>query len=201
MSTNTQYCSGRRNFLKGILPAGAMVCLGSNPILAKASGGEDPSEPSPEHKFLEKSDMDFQETFAFAYKIYMIPLLKKMAEDIGREKLIESLKSYATEVTFVQQTTEMWRSLLTSVFWTHVLTREIIEDSELNLKYNVTECLWAKTFREAEAGDIGFALFCYPDFARAIVADRKLTRTKTLMQGAEFCDFHFELDEKPDTIK
>ena len=194
VSTNTQYCSGRRNFLKGILPAGAMVCLGSSPILAKASSGENPSKSSPEHKFLEKSNMDFQETFAFAYKIYMIPLLKKMAVDIGPEKFIESLKSYATEVTFVQQTTEMWRSLLDSVFWTHVLTREIIEDSELNLKYNVTECLWAKTFREAEAGDIGFALFCYPDFARAIVTHRKLRRTQTLMQGAEYCDFYYDFE-------
>jgi hypothetical protein len=200
MQANTYFCSSRRDFLKGVFPVGAFFCLGCGPILAKTGGSETQAEPTPEHKFLEKTAMNYQETFDFAYKIYLIPLLKSMAEDIGKEKFIESLKSYGTKVTFIQQTREMWNTLLNSIFWTQVLTREIIEESDMILKYNVIECLWAKTFREAEASDIGYALFCHPDFARARVAHRKLQRTKTLMQGDDCCDFFFELEYMPDTM-
>ena len=125
-----------------------------------------------------------------------IPLLQRMAAEMGKERFIDMLKSLSTDIGMVTETQEFWSGLLDSIFWTHVITREIIEESDTVLKYNVTECLWAKTFREAEAGDIGFALFCYPDFARARVAHRTLTRTKTLMQGDEHCDFYFEIDAR-----
>lgn len=197
MDTNMDFCSGRRDFLKGIFPAGAFFCLGCGPLLTETGKRTVDTGYPPEHKFLDKTSMNYQETFEFAYRIYLIPLLKSMAADMGEERFLESLKTHATEVTFMQQTREMWSSLLNSIFWTHVLSREIIEDSERILKYNVVECLWAKTFREAGAEDIGYALFCHPDFARARVAHRKLTRTQTLMQGADCCDFLFELEDMP----
>lgn len=175
--------NSRRQFLRNVLPAGAFFCMGSYPLFS--------SQSSQTHKFLEKSALTYKEVYEFAYKIHTIPLLKKMAEEIGKDKLIEMLNSLSTEVFF--ETQQLWEEVISSVFWTHVITREIIEETEQDLRYNVVECLWAETFREAAAGDIGYALFCQPDFARAKVMHRKLNRTKTLMQGDEFCDFHFEL--------
>jgi len=183
----------RRQFLREILPAGAFSCLALGALPARSGEVDNGTLQSEGHKFLDDTGLNYQQLFAFAYRIYVIPLLKRMAEEMGQEKFFEMLKSLASEVAVVQQTRDMWNELLSGVFWNHVLTREIIEDSETALRYNVTECLWAKTFRESEAGDIGFALFCHPDFARARVAHRKLHRTKTLMQGDEHCDFYFEL--------
>jgi hypothetical protein len=186
--------SGRRRFLKGMLATGAFSCMGGSPLLARALNPAVRYVAPQDHKFLDRSGMSYQKIFDFAYKLHTIPLLQRMAAEMGKERFIDMLKSLSADIGMVTETQEFWSGLLDSIFWTHVITREIIEESDTVLKYNVTECLWAKTFREAEAGDIGFALFCYPDFARARVAHRTLKRTKTLMQGDEHCDFFFEID-------
>jgi hypothetical protein len=66
----------------------------------------------------------------------------------------------------------------------------MVEDTERAAEMKVTECLWAKTFRDAGAGDIGYALMCHGDFATAPAfnAKMKMTRTKTLMQGHDCCN-------------
>jgi len=190
----------RRRFLKGILASGAVSCMGCSSLLAHALSPKMLWMPPQDHKYLDRSGMSYQKIFDFAYKLHTIPLLQRMAEEMGREKFITMLKSLSTEIGLVTETRDFWSGLLDSVFWTHVITREIIEESDTVLKYNVTECLWAKTFRESDAGDIGFALFCFPDFARARVAHRKLIRTKTLMQGDDHCDFNFEMDDRGDGV-
>jgi len=57
----------------------------------------------------------------------------------------------------------------------------------------VTECIWSQTFREANAGDIGFISICYADEAIAEAFDQrlKLIRTKTLMKGDDCCHFRW----------
>jgi len=57
----------------------------------------------------------------------------------------------------------------------------------------VTECLWAKIFREAkepDAVDIGYAFGCYPEFVitQTFNPQFKLILTKTLMQGHDCCN-------------
>jgi len=48
--------------------------------------------------------------------------------------------------------------------WDNSLTGEILTDTENVLEIKYTECLYAKTFREADAGDIGYAALCYGDY-------------------------------------
>ena len=186
--------AGRRRFLTGLMASGIVSCMSGGRLLARALDPPGRCVSPQDHKFLDRSGLSYQKIFDFAYKLHTIPLLQRMAAEMGKERFIDMLKSLSTDIGLVTETQEFWSGLLDSIFWTHVITREIIEESDTILKYNVTECLWAKTFREAEAGDIGFALFCYPDFARARVAHRTLTRTKTLMEGNEHCDFYFEID-------
>ena len=73
------------------------------------------------------------------------------------------------------------------------LTMEIVEDDEKTFEVKVTECIWAETFLEAEAGDIGFALVCYGDYAWAEGFNRqiKMVRDKTLMQGHDLCNHRY----------
>ena len=72
-----------------------------------------------------------------------------------------------------------------------------IRSSTLAPSRKVTECLWAQTFREANAGNIGFASICYGDEAMAAAFDRrlKLIRTKTLMQGDDSCPCRWVWEE------
>ena len=57
----------------------------------------------------------------------------------------------------------------------------------------VTNCLWARTFRERDAGDIGYAAMCHGDFSSAAAyhSKLKLERTKTLMEGHDCCNQKF----------
>ena len=74
-----------------------------------------------------------------------------------------------------------------------MLTDEVIEQTETFVHSKITECLWSKTFREANAADIGFAAVCYPDYAMtsAFNPKIKLVRPTTLMQGHDCCDFRY----------
>jgi hypothetical protein len=47
--------------------------------------------------------------------------------------------------------------------------------------------LWAKTFREAGAADIGYALWCYGDYTIARSNHEKLEREKHLCKGDDYC--------------
>jgi hypothetical protein len=44
-------------------------------------------------------------------------------------------------------------------------------------------------FKEAGAPELGYAIWCYPDYAMAKSNNRKLERIKTLMFGDDYCYF------------
>jgi len=52
-------------------------------------------------------------------------------------------------------------------------------------------------FKEMKATDLGYVLNCQPDFAyaKACHPNVKLKRTKTLMQGDNYCDHTFYWEE------
>jgi hypothetical protein len=77
-----------------------------------------------------------------------------------------------------------------SPFLTHTLTVKYLDETPKKFATRVTECLWAKTFKELNATDIGYVLSCHPDFAmaRAQHPNLRLKRTKTLMQGDDCCN-------------
>jgi hypothetical protein len=56
--------------------------------------------------------------------------------------------------------------------------------------------LWAKAFRDENAGDLGYAMVCYPDYAvaKGLNPKLKLIRTKTLMQGDDSCSLRYVME-------
>ncbi len=91
---------------------------------------------------------------------------------------------------------ETFRSLSKSRmnrFVEHVLTWEDGEKTEKSGRTKFFECLWASTFREVNASDIGYAVICYPDIAMASAFNPKikLIRPTTLMEGDDCCDFQY----------
>jgi hypothetical protein len=200
--------STRRRFLTNALPAGTLLCLGCPALSALGIVQANAQAPSPKHKFTEDSKMSFEEVYKFAYTNGFIPLLKTLANDIGKEKFIEMLKK-ATSDAAVRGVKEETKNLpkkdlaaflagfkADPYFWKHVLTYEFVEDTERAAQIKVTECLWAKTFREAEAADIGYATICYGDYAAAPAFNpkMKMIRTKTLMQGQDCCNHRWVME-------
>ncbi len=70
---------------------------------------------------------------------------------------------------------------------------EIHEESESDLRYDVTRCRYAEMYREMGLAEIGHLLSCGRDgtFCTGYDPRIRLTRTRTIMQGASRCDFHY----------
>lgn len=165
------------------------------------------TQPAEQHKFLADSGMTFEQVYNFAFVDLLVPLLKSLSKEYGAG-FIEALKRAASEAAAQseQQSAESapQRDLATFTsfvretdrFWKHVLTLDVVEDTETAVEVKVTECLWAKTFREADAAEIGYATICHPDFAICQAFNPRITmiRSKTLMQGDDCCDHRWVWD-------
>jgi len=202
INKNSLFVSGRRHFLMNILPAGTLFCLGCSNLLTMPNGQEKQKPAEKKHKFLEDSGMSFQEVFEFAYRGH-IEVMQFIAKEIGKDNLIEMLKREGEEWAKRDAQKELKKLAANDFatfraqfrenpnrFWEHVITSSIVEDTDRAIEIKVTECLWAKTYRGANAADLGYYLSCYPDFpsATAYNPKLKLIRTKTLMQGDDCCN-------------
>jgi L-2-amino-thiazoline-4-carboxylic acid hydrolase len=70
---------------------------------------------------------------------------------------------------------------------------EIIATSEGRLDFNVNRCRYAEFYKELGLADLGYLIHCNRDHAMidGFNPDLKLTRTRTVMEGASHCDFRF----------
>jgi len=78
------------------------------------------------------------------------------------------------------------------------LDRNILHKSPERLDYNITRCAYAEMYRDMGLGNIGHLLSCNRDgaFCTGFSEDIELTRTQTIMAGADFCDFRYTLKRK-----
>jgi hypothetical protein len=163
------------------------------------------------HKFEDKMELTyeqyFRDTYAgivrFARELERILGRDKALEIIGKtaEKLaVESAKAQVAGTEPVKSLEDFRRLLegqLESPFWTHALTATFPMEKRQEFTGHVTECIWAKTFKDMDATDIGYLWICQPDFATAQIYNPKikLRRTKTLMQGDNCCNHTYYWEE------
>ena len=164
--------------------------------------------PLTQHKFQSDSNMTFQEVYTFSFDTY-IPEFQQLARELGEETFYAALEKIALETA--RKAGEEDAKKLSSndiaafinagkdrnYFWSHVLTYETVEETPATSEIKVTECLWAKTFRELGAEKLGFILVCNPDYSYCQGFNPKITmtRTKTLMQGDDCCNHRWRWRE------
>lgn len=161
------------------------------------------------HKFADDSEMTFEEVSDLAFGSFLIPFIQGLADELEDRSFIETLKRAATRAgsrrgvdhakALGSNDFEAFTGVMRDPdrFLTHVITYDVVEDTDETFEIKVTECLWAKTFRANDAQDIGHAAICHPDFAEALAFNPKMrmTRTKTLMQGHDCCNHHWTWEE------
>jgi len=78
------------------------------------------------------------------------------------------------------------------------LDYEVLKQTTDTFELNVTGCRYAKFYQELGAPELGFLLTCSADFQffEGFGGDVQLTRTQTIMQGADHCDFRYKLKQK-----
>jgi len=199
--------SSRRSFIKAILPGGALLCLGGQCLLGASQFEEKAKQAGQKHKFLEDSGMSFAEVFKRVHAD-RLPLMRGLEREIGNEKFIVMLKRIIDEnakqrsADIAKKTGKNDLASFTqglrqpNRYWQNVLTFQVIEDTPRAFEGKVTECLWAKTYRDANAADLGYVLSCHGDYASAEGFNPKMRmiRTKTLMQGDDFCNHRYVVE-------
>ena len=194
--------SGRRKFFRTLITACPLFYLGGIELFASPEEEKLVQDTGEKHKFLENSNLNYAQVFDFAFAGFFLPIIRNLGNKMDKGEYIEALKRAAEAAGkqsgqfMAKSSPEISLAAYASVlknpdpFWQHALSTEIVEDKEKAFEIKVTECLWAKTFREAQAGDIGYATICYQDYAmsRGFSSKLEMIRTKTLMQGDEYCD-------------
>jgi hypothetical protein len=165
--------------------------------------------PSDVHLFDKNPGMTSQGVFDFAFKTFLIPILQNLRDERDTSDFLGALVAAATKRwaregrEFAENVSSndmaTWTAWLDDPYYlfNRFLVYDIVERTDRVCEIRITECLWAKTFREAGAADIGHPVCCAGDSAncQAFNPKMRLERTKTLMQGDDCCDYRWVLEE------
>jgi len=201
-------CTNRRGFIKSTTSAACLFCLGARGILASTPGDSTDVAAGPEHRFLKDSHMTYEDVLKYAYTSWFIPAMKVLAEEMGEDELDEMLKKAISEAARRiiakrgKNSPDNSLSAFARIFEkpNHILENasnyEIVENSDSVLELRVSECLWAKVFRDSDAARIGYSYICYADYAVAQAFNPRivLRRNKTLMQGDGYCNHRYVME-------
>lgn len=197
----------RRTFCAKFLMVSAVGCIGCAKLVERLPSSGTQEALAATDRFSEDSKMSFREVYEFGYRNRFIPMMLGISAELGREKTVEMLKRINSERAAREAqdwAKEIGKNDLESYiadqrnpdyFTSHVRTSTIVEDTKKAFEEKVTDCLWAKTFLAADVSDIGYACFCSGEYAAVPAYNSKmqLIRTKTLMQGDEFCNPRYVL--------
>jgi hypothetical protein len=189
----------RRDFLKTLIPAGAMLCIGCpNAISMDIHSGNN-----------QEKDFDFRikNEFSISWESYFeerfrrqISWMEVFAKNFGKDEVITIIKEQVDQWNANSQPNEEAKSVkdfilpaMESDMMKNCLDFEYVELTDKVCELKVNKCLWAKTFRSKKAADFGYASVCYGDFSGATAFNPKMRmeRTKTLMQGHDCCDHRY----------
>jgi len=133
-------------------------------------------------------------------------LIYGFAREIGFEKAIEIAKNVIRQdaVASGKKSAREYSgntlaelSKIVKEVWAkdNALTLEILKENDTTLFFDVTHCEYAQMYVRMGIEDIGFILSCNRDFSfmEGFNPQIELKRTKTIMEGAEYCDFRFSL--------
>lgn len=133
------------------------------------------------------------------------PLVRAFAAEIGAERAVAIVRGVIDSVAR-EAGAELARSVAEaslSAFasrldrWSegNALEIETLESTESRLAFNVVRCRYAEMYHALGLGDLGSTLSCRRDFSliEGFNSNIKLARTQTIMEGASYCDFRFEV--------
>ena len=135
----------------------------------------------------------------------LVPLIRKMEEELGTEvthRLVrDAIGGQIREQ--VRMTADQDRPSET-VEWVFDASRagdaqdhEWLENDRSEVNVNVTRCEFARFYQQLGAPDLGFLLVCMLDYDVADGLDGVgLTRSQTIMQGGDHCDFRWKFEER-----
>lgn len=139
----------------------------------------------------------------------LVPLVKALQAELGKEranaivrKALGDLYRKFGEKWWRRQGARDLGEKLASAFdgfaAGDALDYEVVKQDPEAFDVNVTGCRYAQFYNELGVPELGFLLICSSDFAmvEGFGGDVQLTRTQTIMQGANHCDFRYALKRR-----
>ncbi len=133
------------------------------------------------------------------------PVIEALGETFGRDQVLTVVQRTIVKIAR-EQGADLCRLMgnntlkdfcETLQFWTRddALEIEMLQETEDLLSFNVTRCRYAELYESLGIRDLGTVFSCARDFAliEGFNPDVSLTRTRTIMEGAPFCDFRYRL--------
>jgi len=133
------------------------------------------------------------------------PLIKAFIEEIGEDKALAVVRSVIGKLAR-QSGMDLAKALggntmadlaggLTAWAKGDAYEMEGITLTETKYVYNITRCRYAEMYKAIGMADLGVILSCGRDFEliSGFNPKMKLTRTKTIMEGCDCCDFRITL--------
>jgi hypothetical protein len=116
-------------------------------------------------------------------------ITRKVIHDIAREQgaqMAASLES--NDLKHFVVATEAWKK-------DNAIQTEVLEQTRKRFCFNVYRCRYAEMYTHLGIADLGKVLSCERDSAylEGFNPEIKLIRTQTIMEGADICDFRFEV--------
>ncbi|WZP00084.1 L-2-amino-thiazoline-4-carboxylic acid hydrolase [Isosphaeraceae bacterium EP7] len=131
------------------------------------------------------------------------PLIQAVREEIGEERALALLGRVIERLAldagadlarqFGQTSLEAFSACLGRWSQGGALEIRMIEQSPDRLDFDVTRCRYAEMYKALGLEKLGPSLSCVRDYtlAEGFNPDIRLTRTQTIMEGADHCDFRF----------
>ncbi len=134
----------------------------------------------------------------------LVPLLKALRAELGEERANALVREALGEV-YRRLGEAWWRARASTDLGENMaqafaafakgdaVDYSVRTQSPDAYEIDVTACRYAQFYKELGEPELGFLLVCGMDFpfAAGFGADIELTRTQTIMQGADRCDFRY----------
>ena len=134
----------------------------------------------------------------------LVPLVKALQAELGAARanalvgktLGDLYRGYSVEFAKAKNETDLGK-FVASAFRSYArddaLEYDVLEQTPDAYSIDIRRCRYAEFYKELGEPELGFLLVCTADFAVAdgFGDDVKLTRTQTIMQGADHCDFRY----------
>jgi hypothetical protein len=140
----------------------------------------------------------------------IVPILNALRAELGKEKadalISKALRPHVRDVYHqigerksgkpYEKWEKVWDELRPRIG--ENVEREFIKNNSNAREYNVKRCSFADYFKELNEPELGTILMCDFDFYIAEIGEPvvELTRTQTIMKGADHCDFCYRFNKK-----
>jgi len=156
----------------------------------------------------EKKDLNRIEKKKLIEALAIVPVIRAVSQRIGKDEALAILKEVNQQEAF-QRGQNMMKTegqngiedLVNDVAsWGEggIWEMDVLEQTSTTYFFNVFRCPYYEKYRELGLDEFGVELSCCRDepFARGFNPQLKLMRSKTIMEGDDYCDFRYYLQSK-----